>query len=53
MSAAYQEAEVSFVRDGGDPYGVASLAARLARNMGLIIAHQYLLSIKTDTMEKS
>ena len=27
---AYQKAEVSFVRDGGDPYGVASLAARLA-----------------------
>lgn len=27
---AYQEAEVSFVRDGGDPYGVASFAAKLA-----------------------
>ena len=32
---AYQEAEVSFVRDGGDPYGVASLAARLAPEYGI------------------
>ena len=32
---AYQEAEVSFVRDGGDPYGVASLAARLASEYGI------------------
>lgn len=32
---AYQEAEVFFVRDGGDPYGVASLAARLAPEYGI------------------
>lgn len=32
---AYQEAEVSFVRDGGDPYGVDSLAARLAPEYGI------------------
>ena len=50
---AYQEAEVSFVRDGGDPYGVASLAARLVRNTGLIIGHLFLQSTETDIMEKS
>ena len=32
---AYQEAEVSFVRDGGDPYGVAVLAAKLAPEYGI------------------
>ena len=32
---AYQESGVSFVRDGGDPYGVASLAARLAPEYGI------------------
>ena len=31
----YQEAEVSFVRDGGDPYGVAVLAAKLAPEYGI------------------
>ena len=32
---AYQEAEVSFVRDGGDPYGVSELAAKLAPEYGI------------------
>lgn len=32
---AYQKAEVSFVRDGGDPYGVATLASRLAPEYGI------------------
>ncbi|MBU5482436.1 amidohydrolase family protein [Blautia sp. MSJ-19] len=31
----YQEAEVHFVRDGGDPYGVSKLAARLAPEYGI------------------
>lgn len=32
---AYQESGVSFVRDGGDPYGVAVLAAKLAPEYGI------------------
>ena len=32
---AYQESGVSFVRDGGDPYGVAMLASRLAPKYGI------------------
>lgn len=32
---AYQEAGVSYVRDGGDPYGAAMLAARLASEYGI------------------
>lgn len=31
----YQEAGVSFVRDGGDPYGVAMLAKKLAPEYGI------------------
>ena len=32
---AYQESGVSFVRDGGDPYGVEMLASRLAPKYGI------------------
>lgn len=32
---AYKEAGVSFVRDGGDPYGVSELAAKLAPEYGI------------------
>ena len=32
---AYQKSGVSFVRDGGDPYGVAVLASRLAPEYGI------------------
>lgn len=32
---AYQKAGVSFVRDGGDPYGVAMLAKKLAPEYGI------------------
>lgn len=33
--AAYQKAGINFVRDGGDPYGVSSLASRLAPEYGI------------------
>ena len=45
---AYRKAGVTFVREGGDPYGASLLAGRL----GLSIALRYLLYIKTDIMEK-
>ena len=41
---AYRKAGVTFVREGGDPYGASLLAGRLAP--------RYLLYIKTDIMEK-
>ena len=44
---AYKEAGVSFVRDGGDPYGVSELAAKLAPEYGI---DYRTLFIKTDTM---
>lgn len=53
MSAGISGSRGFFVRDGGDPYGVASLAARLAPNTGLIIGHLFLQSTETDIMEKS
>lgn len=32
---SYRDAKVSFVRDGGDPYGVSELAAKLAPEYGI------------------
>ena len=43
---AYRRAGVAFVRDGGDNCGVS----RLPENMGSIIGHRFLLSIKKDIM---
>ena len=43
--------EFLFVRDGGDPYGVANAGSQTGPgSMGLIIVHLFLLFTKTDTM---
>ena len=50
---AYRKAGVTYVREGGDPYGASLLGRQTCiQSMGLSIVPRYLLYIKTDTMEK-
>lgn len=50
--AAYQKAGISYVRDGGDPYGAGVLARSLRRSTGSHTAHRFLRFTGRAVMEK-
>ena len=45
---AYRKAGVTYVREGGDPYGASCLQADLHQSTELSIVPRYLLYIKTE-----